>query len=136
MEIFESDGVETAFTVEMTIPDNSKLMFYSDGKPVAAKYNPETNIVTFPEPIPAGEEFGMEYYYPGSFNGNFTSICAIDNVVNDIQIKVENILARLLVIAWAESVQNMLVDIQGLLRDTDFKITPNSQILASKARWV
>ena len=63
-------------------------------------------------------------------------ISSDDRVINDIEQKVKNILARLLVIAWAESVKNMLVDIQGILRDTDFKLTPNSQILSAKVKWI
>ena len=137
MEIFDGDGTTKQFKVEMNIPANSILMFYSDGCVSSGTYDAETSTVTFEGDIlPEGKEYGLEYYYPGSYNGDFSVVSSNSNVVKDIEQKVKNILARLLVIAWAESVKNMLVDIQGILRDTDFKLTPNSQILSAKVKWV
>lgn len=137
MEIFESNGTSSEFNVEMDIPENSIIMFYADGNICNGTYNAEDKKVTFEEnTLKEVKEYGLEYYYPGSYNGNFSSISNDDFVTNDIEQKVKNILARLLVIAWGESVKNMLVDIQGILRDTDFKLTPNSQILSAKVKWI
>lgn len=137
MEIFDSDGMSKSFQVEMEIPENAILMFYADGQVVNGLYDKEKKEVTFfGDAIAAGKEYGIEYYFPGKFNGDFTSITNDDLVLKDIEQKVKNILSRLLVIAWSESVKNMLVDIQGILRDTDFKLTPNSQILSAKIKWV
>lgn len=137
MEIFDSDGKTTKFEVEMNIPENSIIMFYADGKIIDGVYNKDEGIVTFAgEILEDGKEYGLEYYYPGSYNGDFSMISSDNRVTSDIEQKVKNILARLLVIAWAESVKNMLVDIQGILRDTDFKLTPNSQILSAKVKWI
>ena len=137
MEIFDSDGTTKEFTVDMKIPENAILMFYADGKIINGNYNAETNVVNFDgEVLQSGKEYALEYYYPGSYNGDFSIISSDKIVIGDIEQKVKNILARLLVIAWAESVKNMLVDIQGILRDTDFKLTPNSQILSAKVKWV
>lgn len=136
MEIFDANGKSSEFKVEMDIPENSIIMFYANGNICDGIYDPESKKVTFNgEVLETGKEYGLEYYYPGSYNGNFYSISNDSLVINDIEQKVKNILARLLVIAWAESVKNMLVDIQGILRDTDFKLTPNSQILSAKVRW-
>lgn len=137
MEIFESDGQSAEFNIEMTIPDNSIVMYYADGNIISGSYNMETKRVKFDgDVLPKGKEYGIEYYYPGSYNGDFSAISNDKLVTQDIEHKVKNILARLLVIAWAESVKNMLVDIQGILRDTDFKLTPNSQILTAKIKWI
>ena len=137
MEIFDSDGTTKEFIVDMKIPENAILMFYADGKIINGNYNAETNVVNFDgEVLQSGKEYALEYYYPGSYNGDFSIISSDKIVIGDIEQKVKNILARLLVIAWAESVKNMLVDIQGILRDTDFKLTPNSQILSAKVKWV
>jgi hypothetical protein len=137
MELFDSDGNSNSFDVEMEIPDNSILMFYADGQVIDGEYNRDTKKVIFKgDVIDTGKEYGLEYYFPGKFNGDFTTITSDQLVLMDIEQKVKNILSRLLVIAWSESVKNMLVDIQGILRDTDFKLTPNSQILSAKIKWV
>jgi hypothetical protein len=137
MEIFDADGESSEFEVEMDIPENSIVMFYADGNICNGTYDATHKKVIFAgNALETGKEYGLEYYYPGSYNGNFLSISNDKLVTNDIEQKVKNILARLLVIAWAESVKNMLVDIQGILRDTDFKLTPNSQILSAKVKWV
>lgn len=137
MEIFDGDGVTKEFSVTMDIPDNSIIMYYADGNITSGIYNEVTKTVIFDGSIlESGKQYGIEYYYPGSYNGDFSVISSDKLVIQDIEHKVKNILARLLVIAWAESVKNMLVDIQGILRDTDFKLTPNSQILTAKIKWI
>ena len=137
IEIFDANGTSSEFKVEMNIPDNAIIMFYADGNICNGTYNAEDKTVTFDgEVLETGKEYGLEYYYPGNYNGDFSAISNDSLVINDIEQKVKNILARLLVIAWAESVKNMLVDIQGILRDTDFKLTPNSQILSAKVKWI
>jgi hypothetical protein len=137
MEIFDADGSSSKFNVEMDIPENSIIMFHADGNICNGTYNAIDKTVNFDgEILDTGKEYGLEYYYPGSYNGNFSAISNDNLVTDDIEQKVKNILARLLVIAWAESVKNMLVDIQGILRDTDFKLTPNSQILSAKVKWI
>lgn len=136
IEIFESDGATNIFKVDMIIPNNSLIAYYADGKLIQGNYNSKTKEVTFDSILEAGKEYGIEYYFAGCYNSDFSRISTVPMVVTDIEQKVKNILARLLVISWAESVRDMLVDIQGLLRDTDFKATPNSQILNSKVNWV
>ena len=137
MEIFDGDGNTVDFEVTMDIPENSIIMYYADGNIISGTYDEVAKTVTFEgDPLIKGKQYGIEYYYPGSYNGDFSVISSDKLVTQDIEHKVKNILARLLVIAWAESVKNMLVDIQGILRDTDFKLTPNSQILTAKVKWI
>lgn len=136
LELIDGDGVHNEFELEIVIPEGAHTLFTEKGEVVEAEYNRETNTVIFPHVLNNDEEYGVEYYQSGSFNTNFSSITSITSTMTDIQVRVTNILARLIVIAWAESTRDMLVDIQGLLRDTDFKATPNSQILNSKVNWV
>jgi hypothetical protein len=137
MELFNSNGDSNEFNVEMDIPDDAIVMYYRDGNITSGVYDPTSKMVKFDgEVLEKNKEYGIEYYYPGSYNGDFSVISSDPLVNQDIEHKVKNILARLLVIAWAESVKNMLVDIQGILRDTDFKLTPNSQILTAKIKWI
>lgn len=137
IELFDADGISSEFDVEMNIPENSIIIFYADGNICDGTYDAENHKVIFNgDVLESGKEYGLEYYYPGNYNGNFSVISNDGLVISDIEQKVKNILARLLVIAWAESVKNMLVDIQGILRDTDFKLTPNSQILSAKVKWI
>lgn len=136
LELIDGDGVNNEFTLEMVIPAQSHIIFTENGEPVKAVYDREANKVIFPNVLPVGQEYGVEYYYSGAFDTDFGGISGNSATNADIVQRVTNILARLIVIAWAESTRDMLVDIQGLLRDTDFKATPNSQILASKVNWV
>lgn len=136
LELFDADGTHNTFELTIVIPEGSYVKCTENGEVVAADINSATNTVTFPDVLPAGGEYGVEYYFPGAYKASFGSISSKINIQNDIRNRVTNILARLIVIAWAESTRDMLVDIQGLLRDTDFKATPNSQILTAKVAWV
>jgi hypothetical protein len=70
----------------MHIPDNSIIMFYSDGNICHGTYDPENSIVRFGgEVLEPGKEYGLEYYYPGSYNGNFSTISSDSLVLNDIE---------------------------------------------------
>ena len=136
MEVIEADGVTSEYQLSLSIPENSQIIFRENGDTVTAQYDIENNTVTFPNILEVGKEYSVEYYFAGCYNGDFSSITSNVLVAKNIEQKVKDILARLLVISWSESVRDMLTDIQGLLRDTDFKLTPNSQILNSKVNWV
>lgn len=136
IELFTVDQDNSEFTLSIEIPDNSQIIAMVNGKLQQTTYDSNTHTIKFCQPIAKGSNCSVEYYFAGSFNGDF-SVISRDNLVSrNIEQKVKNILARLLVIAWSESVRDMLVDIQGILRDTDFKLTPNSQILNAKVNWV
>lgn len=134
MEVIEADGINSTYTLSLEIPENSQINFRENGEIVSAVYK-DGNVI-FPNVLNAGEEYSIEYYFAGCYNQDFSQITNNASVAKNIEKKVKDILARLLVIAWSESVRDMLTDIQGLLRDTDFKLTPNSQILNSKVNWV
>lgn len=135
MEIIDADGTHQEFVLTMSIPENSIISFTEAGESVNATYNALDNTVTFPDVLPAGQEYSVEYYFPGAYNIDFSAMFKPE-VAADVKERVTKILARLVVTVWAESKRNMLVDIQGILRDTDFKITPNSQILTAKNHWI
>ena len=48
----------------------------------------------------------------------------------------KDILARLLVKSWAEEERNLLLDIRGIMQDSDFKLLSSDRILKSKNEWV
>ena len=50
--------------------------------------------------------------------------------------EIKDILARLLVRAWAENERNMVTEIRNVLQDSDFKLTSNASILNSKNKWI
>ena len=135
MEVIDADGINNSFTLTIDIPENSVLSFTEAGESVNAIYNALDNTVEFPDVLPVGQEYSVEYYFPGAYNIDFTTMFKPE-VAADVNERVIKILARLVVTAWAESKRNMLVDIQGVLRDTDFKLTPNSQILTAKTHWI
>ena len=135
-EFFIGDGQTNSFNLSIQIPDGSLIRYYINGEETEAIFDKKNNKITFENNVDKEVECCVEYYFPGKFNGDFSLISNNQSVKNDIIIKTKNILSRLLVIAWAESTRDMLVDIQNILRDTDFKLTPNSQILNSKVAWV
>jgi len=111
LELIDGDGVHNEFELEIVIPEGAHTLFTEKGEVVETEYNRETNTVIFPHVLNNDEEYGVEYYQSGSFNTNFSSITSITSTMTDIQVRVTNILARLIVIAWAESTRDMLVDI-------------------------
>ena len=136
MEVFTANNDSSEFALQMKIPDNSQVIAMANGELQQATYDSNTQKIKFNKTITKDSECSVEYYFAGAFNGDFSAISGDSSVSRNIEQKVKNILARLLVIAWSESVRDMLVDIQGILRDTDFKLTPNSQILNAKVNWV
>lgn len=136
MEVFVVDNDGSEFTLSIDIPDNAQIITMVNGEEKHATYDLNTHTIKFDEVVSKNSECSVEYYFAGAFNGDFSVISENMTVSKNIEVKVKNILARLLVIAWSESVRDMLVDIQGLLRDTDFTITSNAPILNSKVNWV
>ena len=136
LEVWEADGVNKEFDYTLTIPEDSEINCTQGGKIVNAIIDKENKRITFPDVLQAGQEYALEYYFPGAYKTNFGGITSVAASQKDIALKVTNILSRLIIIAWAEETQNMLVDIQGLLKDTDFKASDNDKILASKVEWI
>ena len=110
MEIIDADGTHQTFVLTMSIPEHSILSFTEAGESVNATYNALDNTVTFPDVLPAGQEYSVEYYFPGAYNIDFSAMFKPE-VAADVNERVTKILARLVVTVWAESKRNMLVDI-------------------------
>lgn len=94
-------------------------------------------VVTFPDILPEGQQYTFEQYYVGEFNDDFTKLNPLTKkgdglVVNEIK----EILARLLVKAWAEEQRDVLLDIENILQDSDFKISGNDRFLKAKNSWI
>jgi len=138
METFAGDGVHNQFTVTMQdIPANSIYQFVEGSIIVDGIYDPITNKVTFPDVLPIGQEYAFEYYFPGSLDDEMFNNSPNSNKGDTLIIHiVKDILARLLVKAWAESERNFLLDIRNIMQDADFKITGNDRILSAKNAWV
>ena len=139
MEIFESDGETTTFVLsqDFEIMENSLYNFVQGTQLVRGVFDAEERTVTFPDIIPYGQQYAFEQYYVGEFTNEFVNIQGRTSVGNSLIVEeVKDILARLLVKAWAESERNLLLDIRNLMQDSDFKITGNDRILKSKNLWV
>ena len=97
----------------------------------------ENRTVTFPDVLPQGQEYGFEEYYCGEFTGEFDHYHMNYNKGNTmITSQVIGIMARLLIKAWGEEKRNMLLDIQNIMQDSDFKLTGNDKILNAKNAWI
>lgn len=146
MDIYEADGVHNTFMVDESINlyDPTKQenigryihVFIEDGKYVEAEIDYETRQITFPDILPKGKEYAFEQYYIGEFTENFNGLSMSPSADNLIIGQIKDVLARLLVKAWAEEERNLLLDIRNLMQDSDFKIMGNDRILRSKNAWV
>lgn len=135
MEIFDSDGVTTEFELSF-VPDNDCFFeCLADSKRVDFSYNKESNTIIFSENIDANKKYSVECYSMGFFNTDL-NITNNLNIDRDIRNKTVGILARLLVLAWGEKTKNFLLDIENVLKDTDFNLHPASNALNSKINFV
>lgn len=121
-EIFNGDGITTTFTLSTTPLANSYFEYQINNVVVVGNYDSITNQITFPSPIPSGHTGSVQWYFAGEFT----------NTLDDTM---KSILAKLLVLHWAEKEKNFLLDIRRLLNDTDFKLNDNSSTTRSKIQW-
>ena len=139
MEVFDGDGVNKVFTLDpdFEILDNS-VYYYIEGEAVVqAKLDKENRTVEFPDVIPEGQQYSIEQYYIGEFTDEFKDFNNNAQGSNAVAIGyIKDILARLLVKAWAEEERNMLLDIRNIMQDSDFKIMSNDRILKAKNEWI
>ena len=147
METYEADGFTRVFTMAeelREILENPQFsqnavdyVFVENNTFVKGEVNLETGSVTFPDVLPEGQEYALEVYYGGEFTAQFDQFNrntqAGDSAVLE---QVESILARLLVISWAEEERDMVLDIRNIMQDSDFKLMSNDRILSSKNQWV
>ena len=117
-------------------PVGTMEIFEGDIK-VEGEIDAENRTVIFPDILPEGKQYAFEQYYVGEFTDNFNGLNSNTSKGNNLIIgEIKDILARLLVKAWAESERNLLMDIRNVLQDSDFKLTSNANILKSKNNWV
>jgi len=140
METFEGDGVTKTFTLDSTfiLTDNSIYSYIADGKYVEGTLDKTARTVTFPgDALPVGKQYAFEQYYVGEFVEDFTGFNRNTSAGDKLIVgEIKDILARLLVKAWAEEERNLLLDIRNLMQDSDFKITGNDRVLKAKDSWV
>lgn len=94
------------------------------------------NTVTFPDVLPKGQQYAIEQYYCGEFTVNFSGMNRGPSKEKMITVQVEDILARLLVKAWAEEQRNDYTEVKSILTDTDFKKTAAYQMLNANNNFV
>lgn len=136
METFPGTGAQNEFITTLNPPEGSIFQFVEGSIIVEGTYIPDEHRVIFPDTLPEGQEYAFEYYFPGSFDDEFFNETPQNSGDALIIHLVKDILARLLVKAWAESERNFLLDIRNIMQDSDFKITGNDRILSAKNAWV
>lgn len=140
LETFEADGKSNTFTLDADfdlIKEGTEYVFYENNMQVKGEIDYENRTVTFPDVLPQGQEYGFEEYYCGEFTGEFDHYHMNYNKGDTmITSQVIGIMARLLIKAWGEEKRNMLLDIQNIMQDSDFKLTGNDKILNAKNAWI
>ena len=138
MEIFESDGTQTVFQLDLDfqLKENSVYHYVANGQEVNATIDKKNRTVTFPCVLKEGEQYSIEQYCIGQFNCDFTAMGTSKleqlNIVNNIK----DILARLLIKSWGENTRNFLLDIQNILTDSDFNVHSSANALRAKNGWI
>jgi len=139
MEIFEADGENKIFKLDtdFKILDNSLYSYIENQTNVTGILNKEEKTVEFPDVLPKGQQYAFEQYYVGEFLDNFIELNKKTASGNALIIgEIKDILARLLVKAWAEEERNLLLDIRNIMQDSDFKLNGNDRVLNAKNKWV
>lgn len=139
MQSFESDGKTLKFDLDkdFEILDNSLYCFIAGQKIVEADLDTQGRTVTFHDILPEGAQYAIEQYYCGEFLDDFANLNARTGSANGLIVgEIKDILARLLVKAWADSNRNELLDIKNMLQDSDFKLSSNASILSAKNIWI
>ena len=139
MEIFEGDGGNSTFVLDdkFEIKPNSEYCYIEGDIMVKGKLDIENRTVTFPDILEEGQQYAFEQYYVGEFLDEFKDLNKNTRAGNSLIIgEIKDILARLLVRAWAENERNMVTEIRNVLQDSDFKLTSNASILNSKNKWI
>lgn len=141
LETFEGDGETNSFVIDDSIiVDANKeydYVFTENNTFVKGSFDKDSRTVTFPDVLPEGQEYSFELYYCGEFNDNFDSYHETTKVSDGmVTVQIKDILARLVAKAWAESERGVLLDIRGILQDTDFKLTDSSKLLTAKNAWI
>ena len=139
MEVFEADGENKIFELDkdFKIIDNSLYSYIENQTSVLGDFIKEKKVVEFPDVLPQGQQYAFEQYYVGEFLDNFSQLNKNTSFGNALIVgEIKDILARLLVKAWAEEERNLLLDIRNIMQDSDFKLNGNDRVLNAKNKWV
>lgn len=139
MEVFEADGENRIFKLDtdFKILENSLYSYIENQTNVTGVLKKEQGIVEFPDVLPKGQQYAFEQYYVGEFLDDFSGLNNKTASGNALIIgEIKDILARLLVKAWAEEERNLLLDIRNIMQDSDFKLNGNDRVLNAKNKWV
>ena len=132
-EYFNGNGTNT-YTITMTIPDGAEIECSIDER-IDYEATVSDGIVTFSKNVPVGTICSVDCYVPGRFTGDFSKACGAMNAVSFTQ-RIVEILAKAMVVAWADKEQNFMLDIRNVLNDTDFKLQSPANSLKTKTEWV
>lgn len=137
MEIIDGENTDT-YTLTMNKPmENSRIVAMIAGEvDKFAEYNYQDNSIKFSKVVPAGVECSVEWYFGGQFNTDFSGATSSTVSKEFIISKVKDILARCLVVCWAEENENYILEIRNILTDTDFKLHAPANAVRSKIEWV
>jgi hypothetical protein len=124
-EVFTGDGITTNYVLTTTPVPNSFFEYTINNVEMDFTYDVVTNSITIPSAIPIGTEGIFQWYFAGE----------IVDTTNTLDNTARNILARLVVVCWAEKEKNFLLDIRRLLGDTDFKLDSAANSIRSKSSW-
>lgn len=142
-EVFEASEVSDNSVTLSTQPlANSDYSVTVGGKYVY-DYTVETGDdgvakVVFGSSVVIGDtdEISVEWYNAGQFNTDFAQASAPMISAAVIADKTADILARTLVLAWAEKNKNFLLEIRNILNNTDFNIYSPANSIKAKVDWV
>lgn len=138
MEIFTADEViDGVVTLSTTPAANSDVVCKINNRiDPGAVYNSTTSTVTLSREVASDAEVSVEWYYGGQFNTDFSTAVTPKISATVISSRVIDILARALVVAWAEKNKNFLIEIRNNLRDSDFDFYSPANSITSKVTWV
>lgn len=133
LEIFDGNGTNE-YQLDMAIPDGADVMLFIANKPDKDGYIKDGKAY-FSRSVPKGVKCAVEWYSAGAFTAD------LDKTAGGMKTaalykRVIEILARCMVIGWADKEQNFMLDIRNLLNDTDFKLHSPANSLKSKMDWV
>ena len=136
LETFDGNGSDS-YVLSQPAPENADFSFRIDGEiDQLATYNAETHTVTFSKEVPEGTQCSAEWYYCGSFDSDFSAAASTTTSASMIRASVVDILARALVLNWAENEKNFVLEIRNLLTDTDFRMYSPANSVRAKTEWV
>lgn len=135
-EIFEGTGSNT-YHLSTQPKEGADFSFMIDGViDKLATYDADNNDVVFTKPVEVGQTCSAEWYFCGSFNSDFKAASSPTTSASIIQSQVIEILARALVLNWAENEKNFVLEIRNLLTDTDFRMYSPANSVRAKTEWV